>query len=114
MEAAPPLILVGAGDALAILIDRTDQKVVRLRQGESRAGTVQPCEMTLKQGGRSEVLVLRRLDGQLAPPPTPPGVPGVASAPVEGGKLVAPTAGDLSFEPFVSRSGPKNGESDGL
>ncbi|MCK1341051.1 hypothetical protein IVB38_34810 [Bradyrhizobium sp. 38] len=41
-EAAPPLILVGAvvgeGDAIAILIDRTDQTMVRLRQGESRSG----------------------------------------------------------------------------
>ncbi|WP_445216629.1 hypothetical protein ACKWRH_31140 [Bradyrhizobium sp. Pa8] len=71
--------------------------------------------MTLKQGGRNEVLVLQRLDAPLAPPSTLPGVPGVAGGPVEGGKLVAPTtAGDLSFAPFVLRSTPKNGESDGL
>ena len=121
VEAAPPLVLVGAvggeGDAIAILIDQTDQKVIRLRQGESRSGwslsAVQPREVTLKQGDRSEVLVLQRLDTPLAPPP-PPGVPAAAGAPVESGKLVAPATGDLSFAPFVPRSTPKNGEPDGL
>ncbi|MET4240109.1 hypothetical protein ACVWXN_001541 [Bradyrhizobium sp. i1.4.4] len=110
--------MVGEGDAIAILIDRTDQKVVRLRQDESRAGwslsADQSREVPLKQGGRSEALVLQRLDGPLAPQPTPPGVSGVAGAPVEGGKLVSPTAGDLSFAPFAPRSAPRNGESDGL
>ncbi|MBR0713044.1 hypothetical protein [Bradyrhizobium liaoningense] len=122
-DAPPPLVLVGAvvgeGDAIAILLDRTDQKVIRLRQGESRAGwslsAVQPREVTLKQGDRSEVLALQRLDAPLAPPLLPPGVPAaVGSPPVESGKLVAPAAGDLSFAPFVPRSTPKNGESDGL
>ncbi|MCK1341052.1 hypothetical protein IVB38_34815 [Bradyrhizobium sp. 38] len=43
-----------------------------------------------------------------------PGMPGVAGVPANGGKLVAPTAADQSFAPFVPRSTPKNGESDGL
>lgn len=38
----PPLVLVGAvvgeGDAIAILVDETDQKVIRMGQGETRAG----------------------------------------------------------------------------
>lgn len=112
VEAPPPLLLVGAvvgeGDAIAILVDRTDQKVVRLRQGESLAGwsltSVQPREVTFKQGDRSEVLALQRPDA--ATPASPP-----ADA---GGKLTMPSPADPSFAPFVPRSTPKNGESDGL
>lgn len=116
-EAAPPLVLVGAvvgeGDAIAILMDRTDQKVIRMRQGESRAGwslsSVQPREVTFKQGDRSEVLALQRLD--LPPSPGPGGA--AAIPPGTGAKLTTPTAGETSFAPFVPRSVPK-GESDGL
>jgi general secretion pathway protein N len=112
VEAPPPLLLVGAvvgeGDAIAILVNRADQKVVRLRQGESLAGwsltSVQPREVTFKQGERSEVLVLQRSDA--AAPAGPP-----ADA---GGKLTMPGPADPSFSPFVPRSTPKNGESDGL
>ncbi len=114
VEAPPPLVLVGAvvgeGDAIAILVDQTDQKVIRMRQGETRAGwslsSVQAREVTLKQGNRSEVLVLRRLDG-------PPAAPSAAST-SPAGKLMTPAGGGTSFAPFVPRSTPKNGESDGL
>ncbi len=109
----PPLVLVGAvvgeGDAIAILVDQTDQKVIRMRQGETRRGwslsSVQAREVTFKQGDRSEVLALRRLDG-------PPAAPSASTSP--GGKLTTPVGGDASFAPFVPRSTPKNGESDGL
>ena len=119
VEGPPPLLLVGAvvgeGDAIAIFVNRADQKVVRLRQGESLGGwslaEVQPREVTLKQGDRSEVLALQRPD-PAASPRTPPPTP-TDSASVEG-KLVTPTTGDASFAPFVPRSTPKNGESDGL
>jgi len=123
-DAPPPLVLVGAvvgeGDAIAILLDRTDQKVIRLRQGESRAGwslsSVQPREVTLKQGERNEVLTLQRLE---APPPPLPGMPSMppalAGAPSSSsGQLVSPAAGDRSFAPYIPRSTPKNGEPDGL
>ncbi|MCK1396962.1 hypothetical protein IVB45_25480 [Bradyrhizobium sp. 4] len=111
VEAPPPLLLVGAvvgeGDAIAILVNRTDQKVVRLRQGESLGGwsltSVQPREVTFKQGERSEVLALQRPDA--APPAGPP-----ADA---GGRPTMPGLTDPS-SPFVPRSTPKNGESDGL
>jgi general secretion pathway protein N len=117
-EAPPPLVLVGAvvgeGDAIAILMDRTDQKVIRMRQGESRAGwslsSVQPREVTLKQGDRSEVLALQRLD--LSPPSGPSGA--ASTPPGAGAKPVTPAAGNTSFAPFVPRSTPKAGESDGL
>ncbi|MDH2352648.1 hypothetical protein QCM80_18605 [Bradyrhizobium sp. SSUT112] len=112
VEALPPLFLVGAvvgeGDAIAILVNRTDQKVVRLRQGESLGGwsltSVQPREVTLKQGDRSEVLALQRPDA--AAPAGPP-------ADVIG-KPTMPGPTDPAFSPFAPRSTPKNGESDGL
>lgn len=116
---APPLTLVGAvvgeGDAIAIFVNRTDQKVVRLRQGESLGGwsltSVQPREVMLKQGDRSEVLALQRPDGTTAPASPP----ATAAAPADAGrKLTMPTTADRSFAPFVPRSTPKNGESDGL
>lgn len=121
VEAPPPLLLVGAvvgeGDAIAIFVNRNDQKIVRLRQGESLGGwsltEVQPREVTLKQGDRSEVLALQRPDGTPAAPPA--GAPAVAAGPPDaGGKLVMPTTTDTPFAPFVPRSVPKNGESDGL
>ncbi|MCW2079627.1 UNVERIFIED_ORG: general secretion pathway protein N [Bradyrhizobium japonicum] len=108
VEALPPLLLVGAvvgeGDAIAILVDRIDQKVVRLRQGESFGGwfltKVQPREVTFKQGPRSEVLALQRRGS--AP----------ASAPTDA--LSMPSPADPSFPSFLPRSTPKNGEPDRL
>lgn len=116
---APPLLLVGAvvgeDDAIAILVNRTDQKVVRLRQGESLGGwlltSVQPREVTFKQGDRSEVLALQRPDGTTAPAGSPASAAGPADS---GGKLTMPTTASTSFAPFVPHSTPKNGESDGL
>ena len=119
VEAPPPLMLVGAvvgeGDAIAILVNRSDQKVVRLRQGESLGGwslaSVQPREVTFKQGDRIEVLALQRPDGS----PAPAGPPATAGAPADsGGKLTMPTTASTSFAPFVPRATPKNGEADGL
>ncbi|TYL84570.1 hypothetical protein [Bradyrhizobium cytisi] len=119
VEAPPPLMLVGAvvgeGDAIAILVNRTDQKIIRMRQGESLDGwslaSVQPREVTLKQGDRSEVLALQRPDGSSAPA----GPPATAGAPADsGGKLTMPTTASTSFAPFVPRAMPKNGEADGL
>ncbi len=115
-EAPLSLVLVGAvvgeGDAIAILLDRADQKIVRMRQGESRAGwslsAVQPREVTFKHGDRQEVLALQRRDVAPAAPGAPAAPPGTA------GRLAMPAAGDTSFAPFVPRSVPKNGESDGL
>ncbi len=113
VEAPLPLLLVGAvvgeGDAIAILVNRSDQKVVRLRQGESLGGwsltSVQPREVTFKQGDRSEVLALQRPD----PAAAPTGPPADA-----GGRLTMPGTTDTAFSPSVPRATPKNGESDGL
>jgi len=110
----PPLLLVGAvigeGDAIAILVNRFDQKIVRLRQGESLGGwsltEVQPREVTFKQGDRSEVLALQRPADPVAAPPAPPMD--------SGGRLTMPATNNTAFAPFVPRSTPKNGESDGL
>ncbi|MET4801614.1 hypothetical protein [Bradyrhizobium sp. LB11.1] len=119
VEAPPPLMLVGAvvgeSDAIAILVNRTNQKILRLRQGESLDGwsltSVQPREVTLRQGDRSEVLVLQRPEVASAPASSP----GMAGASADGsGQLTMPTAGGPSFAPFVPRSTPKNGQPDGL
>lgn len=89
-------------------LGRTDQKVVRLRQGESLGGwsltSVRPREVTFKQGKRSEVLALQRPDA--APPAGPP-----TDA---GGRPAMPGPVDPAFSPSVPRSTPKNGEWDGL
>jgi general secretion pathway protein N len=107
----PPLALIGAvvgeSDAIAVFLDRTNQKIIRLRQGEAHAGwvlsSVLPREVTFKKADRTEVLALKRQDG-------PAGVPGTPAVPV------VPVAGavDASYAPFVPRSTPKNGEPDGL
>jgi general secretion pathway protein N len=110
----PPLALIGAvvgdGEAIAVFLDRTNQKIVRLRQGETHAGwvvsSILPREVTFKKADRTEVVALKRQDGPA----------GVAGAPAAAPGPVVPTAGgaDASFAPFVPRSTPKNGESDGL
>jgi general secretion pathway protein N len=109
----PLLALIGAvvgdNDAIAVFLDRTNQKIVRLRQGETHAGwtlsSVQRREVILKKADRTEVLALKRQDG-------PAGIAGLPGAP----GLVVPAAGgtDGSYAPFVPRATPKNGEADGL
>ncbi len=107
----PPFALIGAvvgeNDAIAVFIDRTNQQLIRLRQGESHAGwalsSVQPREVTLKKADRTEILALQR-------PDAPAGVPGVPAMPAP---VPAASGGD-SYAPFVPRSTPKNGEPDGL
>jgi general secretion pathway protein N len=108
----PALALIGAvvgdNDAIAVFLDRTNQKIVRLRLGDTHAGwvlsSVQGREVTLKKAEQTEVLALQRRDGPDSsgipgmPPPMPAAVGGVAG----------------SYAPFVPRSTPKNGESDGL
>jgi general secretion pathway protein N len=108
----PPLALIGAvvgeNDAIAVFLDRTNQKIVRLRQGETHSGwivsSVQGREVALKKADQTEVLVLQRQEG-------PAGYPGSPAVPGLG-----PAAGgvDVSFAPFTPRSTPKHGESDGL
>jgi general secretion pathway protein N len=100
----PPLALIGAvvgeSDAIAVFLDRTNQKIVRLRQGESHAGwllnSIQPREVTLKKADQTEVIVLQH---QVPP----------AGAP---GMMMPGNVG--SYAPFVPRSTPKNGAPDGL
>lgn len=108
----PPLALIGAvvGDraAIAVFLDRGTQAIVRLHAGEVHAGwllsSVLRREVTLTRDDRTEVLVLQRPDS----PAAPPAVPGVPQPiPAAGGM-------DGSYAPFVPRSTPKNGESDGL
>jgi len=109
----PPVALIGAvvgdSDAIAIFLDRTNQKIVRLRQGETHAGwllsSVMPREVTLEKADRAEVLVLKGPDASSSPT-------GASSTP----DLTVPATGGIgvSYAPFAPRSTPKNGESDGL
>jgi general secretion pathway protein N len=106
----PPLALIGAvvgeSDALAVFLDQTSQKTVRLRQGETYAGwelsSVQGREVMLRKAGQAEVLALQRPDG----------ASGASAA--SGLTGSAPGGVDVSYAPFIPRSTPKNGESDGL
>ncbi len=108
----PALLLIGAvvgdSDAIAVFLDRTNQGIVRLRAGDSHAGwvldSVLPREVTLKKADQTEVLVLQRQDG--------PGSPGIPGMPPPMPAAVGGVPG--SYAPFVPRSTPKNGESDGL
>jgi general secretion pathway protein N len=100
--------VVGDSDAIAVFLDRTNQKIVRLRAGDNHAGWVLSSvlgrEVTLKKAEQTEVLVLQRQDG-----PGSPGIPGVPPP------MPAMIGGvDGSYAPFVPRSTPKNGEADGL
>jgi general secretion pathway protein N len=113
----PALALLGAvvgdNDAIAVFLDRTNQKIVRLRSGDAHAGWVLSSvlgrEVTLKKAEQTEVLTLQRQDGAgSAGVPSMPAIPGVPTpTPAVGG-----VAG--SYAPFVPRSSPKNGEADGL
>ena len=109
----PPLALIGAvvgeNDAIAVFLDRTNQKIVRLRQGEAHSGwvvnAILPREVTFRKADQTEVLALKGQDAALAAAAAAPTAPG----------LVVPAAGvNTSFAPFVPRSTPKRGESDGL
>jgi general secretion pathway protein N len=109
-EGPPPLALVGAvvgdGDSIAVFIDRASLKTIRLRPGEAHAGWVLSSvlrrEVTLKKDDRTETIGLKAMEGQAAAAAPPPSA--IGAAPITG----------TSFAPFVPRSVPKNGESDGL
>ncbi|QPF88249.1 hypothetical protein IC762_25000 [Bradyrhizobium genosp. L] len=122
----PALSLIGAvvgdGDAFAVFIDRMTQKAIRLRQGDTHQGwqlsAVQPREVTLVKSGRSEVIALQRQDAPATSQVSSGGVPRqIGGTPLVNPALPpVPVAGaaDGSYAPFVPRSTPKNGESDGL
>lgn len=70
----PPLALIGVvvGDsgAIAVFVDRTNQKIVRLRRGETYAGwdliTIARREATLAKGDRAETIALKGTDAPVA------------------------------------------------
>jgi general secretion pathway protein N len=107
----PPLALIGAvvgdRDAIAVFLDQTNQAIVRLRTGETHSGwelsSILRREVTLKKADQVEVLVLQRPDGTPAPA-AGSGLP-IRPAQITGGG---------GYAPFIPRSTPKNGESDGL
>ena len=113
----PPLALIGAvvgeADAIAVFVDRTSQKTVRLRQGESHDGwvlsTVLRREVTLKKDDRSETIELRSATGSASASASGGGAPLLPQPTAIGAGVM-----DTNYAPFTPRSTPKNGESDGL
>jgi general secretion pathway protein N len=111
----PPLLLIGAvvgeSDAIAVFLDRTNMAVVRLRTGETHSGwelsSVLPREVTLKKADQVEVLEFQRPDGSSAAASS-------SGLPILPGQAVQPAQVTGGYAPFIPRSTPKNGESDGL
>jgi general secretion pathway protein N len=111
----PPLALIGAvvgeSDAIAVFLDRTNMAIVRLRTGETHSGwelsSVLPREVTLKKADQVEVLVFQRPDGS-------PGAAASSSLPIQPAQALQPAQATGGYAPFIPRSTPKNGESDGL
>jgi general secretion pathway protein N len=111
----PPLVLIGAvvgeSDAIAVFLDRTSMAVVRLRAGEAHSGwelsSVLPREVTLKKADQVEVLALQGPEGS-------PAAAGSAVLPIQPVPTLQPAQATGGYAPFVPRSTPKNGESDGL
>jgi general secretion pathway protein N len=100
--------VVGESDAIAVFIDRANHGTVRMRAGDSRGGwqlsSIVGREATLKNGDRTEVLVLVK--------------PGAPAGPVPAAAPVSSSPGAMvygnGFAPFIPHSRPKHGESDGL
>jgi general secretion pathway protein N len=102
--------VVGESDAIAVFIDRANRDTVRMRAGDTRGGwqlrSIVGREATLKNGDRTEILVLLKPGATAEPAP----VPAAAPASVAPGAMVYGNG----FAPFVPRSAPKHGEPDGL
>jgi general secretion pathway protein N len=106
--------VVGDGESIAVFLDQSNQKVVRLRPGDShngwQLGSVEGRQVILKKGARTETLVIRRQEdaasSSSAGNPSGSNVPEMPRVPVVGSHN--------SFAPFIPRHTPKNGESDGL
>jgi general secretion pathway protein N len=113
----PPLALIGAvvgeSDAIAVFLDRTNLGIVRLRAGEMHGGWVLSSilrrEVTLKKADQTEVLALQRPEVSTGAAGNP-GSAGIPGLPIQPAQAIDNTG----YVPFVPRSTPKNGESDGL
>jgi general secretion pathway protein N len=110
-EERPPLALIGAvvgdGDSIAVFVDRTSQKMIRLRPGEAHAGwvlnSVLRREVTLRKADRSETIEMKAADVSVQA-----AAPGLPAAPRNVGTL-----DNTFYAPFMPRSPPKNDEHDG-
>lgn len=80
----PPLAMIGAvvgdADAIAVFLDQSTSKIVRLRQGQAHAGWVLSSilrrEVTFKKADQTEILALQGTNGAVGHPgPVIPGLP---------------------------------------
>ena len=95
---------VGESDAIAIFLDLTSRKTVRLRQGDTRAGwafsSVLGCVVTFRKAASSDVLILQRHEETAG---------GIPATPAARGEVIPAADGGMSYAPFTPRSTPKNG-----
>jgi general secretion pathway protein N len=114
--------IVGDDDAIAVFIDRSTQGVVRMRAGQTHQGwaltAIQPRGATLTRDGQSETVALQRTDSNAATM-SPATAMSPAAMPIQPppGAVISPATGMVIMPgaaPFVPRSTPKNGASDGL
>jgi general secretion pathway protein N len=137
----PPLALVGTvsgeTEGIAVFVDLRDRSTIRMRTGEEHAGwsldSVRSREATLTRGKETVLFVLPAPGASETPQGTPHGGASATpdALPVLGGPLVPGAANTFGavppptspmvmskdprdFAPFMPRSTPKNGESDGL
>ena len=130
----PQVTLVGAvagdSDGFAVFVDLRTNATVRLRTGQEHAGwtlsSVKGREAILAKDKETLVFALPA-PGTNGTPPVMPGAPGLVvdgaavaavpdgnGAPPPSGQLVVMPKNPRDFAPFMPRSTPTNGESDGL
>jgi len=131
--------VVGETETIGIFLDQANNSIVRLHMGESHAGwllnSVKGREVALQKDRETVVLALPA-PGDNASPPGGPAIglnfPVAGNGPVPSGRFPVPvpipsaggvpipSAGALVVPdprvaaPFIPRSTPKNGESEGL
>jgi general secretion pathway protein N len=107
--------VVGEFEAIAVFLDH-NHAVIRLRRGQDYSGwvlnSVKGREATLQKDRETAVFALPAPGADDTPAASVP-TPQSSAAAAPSGHLIKPqNPGD--FAPFVPRSTPKNGASDGL
>ena len=104
------MVVANGGNAVIADVNRAAGEALAAKLGKQTRFV--ECDVSREDHGKASVeLALQRPEAASAPA----SAPGMAAASADGGgRLTMPTPGGPSFAPFVPRSKPKNGESDGL